>query len=586
MRRWRRLRAAVVLGRFAAVSALSLALWPAAGQTAGSACQVRLATLQGSYSGDCVAGLANGQGRAQGADRYEGGFRDGLPQGQGVYFFADGRRFEGEFDAGAVNGRARFFYVNGDRLEGQFRNNQLVGSGRMLRPSGETLVVEIRNGAIAVLASAAPAPVQPALAPVAPSASPAPSSAPAPEASAPPAPSSLTPPAAPPASADWAPRLDFDDLFPSFILASATRHPPGTASRSAGAADASATASRAGLLPRGDPLNRISDGARLFGEPEPPARATTATSRVAIAATNEGLLYMGDPWGLVGIRFANTRHGTRVTVRIEVDELAEPTTTEFVLREPGEHALYPRLRWKFDRLRQVAQPQPANVVWSVSVDGRPAGTRSAVARVRSIQDAPYFVISQRGHENLTWVFGSYVTEDAPWIDEVLRGAFAGRNIGAVGHQQGEAAVHAQVAAIYEHLRAQGFRYSSITTGSAKTERVASQIVRFPSDSVRTRQANCVDGTLLMASLLRKIDIEPLILLGPGHAMLGYYPTRNPKDGFVAVETTALERADFRDAVKEGGATYRKWQAEAANHPQFNTIPVKAVRAQGVMPIAR
>ncbi|MFZ8431498.1 hypothetical protein ACO1MU_14375, partial [Staphylococcus aureus] len=52
--------------------------------------------------------------------------------------------------------------------------------------------------------------------------------------------------------------------------------------------------------------------------------------------------------------------------------------------------------------------------------------------------------------------------------------------------------------------------------------VSSQHVRFIDDSVRVRQANCIDGTVLFASILRKIGIDPLIVLVPGHAFLGFY----------------------------------------------------------------
>jgi hypothetical protein len=104
---------------------------------------VRPPALYGPYAGDCVAGMANGRGRAKGVDSYEGDWRDGLPSGNGTYTFADGRRFEGEFAAGKANGRARLHYGNGDILEGSFKDGQLLGTGRLLRVSGEVLAVQL-----------------------------------------------------------------------------------------------------------------------------------------------------------------------------------------------------------------------------------------------------------------------------------------------------------------------------------------------------------------------------------------------------------------------------------------------------------
>ena len=43
-------------------------------------------------------------------------------------------------------------------------------------------------------------------------------------------------------------------------------------------------------------------------------------------------------------------------MRVTVDEIAEPTDAEFTLPEVGDYALYPRLRYRFDRLRNVTQP--------------------------------------------------------------------------------------------------------------------------------------------------------------------------------------------------------------------------------------
>jgi hypothetical protein len=556
---------------------LTVVLWLVAGVAwAQNWCIVRTPSLAGTYSGECSAGLAHGRGSAQGTDRYEGQFREGQPHGQGVYTFADGRRFEGEFSAGRVNGRARFTFANGEVLDGEFRDNLLAGVGRLYRAAGEILLVEWRGNALATVAvqqaAAAPAtalgtpgnPASPSGAGGTSWAGSSPAAATVPTSGGTSGGSGEVRPAA----GQWIPRLDFEDIFPAYVLAASTRKAPSEASRSVAAA-------------RGDPLATLGDGERLRGDPAPPV-----APRARYLAANTGATYLGDPWGLLGIRIMSPAAGTRVAVQIEVDGLSEPTTAEFVLPSTGDHALYPSMRWRFDRLRSQTQPTPTNVIWRVSVDGGPVQAINRVVQVRSVQDAPLAIVTPRGAENLTWVFAAFVTEDAPWIDEVIRSAFAGQRVGAVGYQVGEAEVMQQVAIVYQHLRSRGFRYSSITTNSSGNQRVWSQAVRFPSDSMRTVQANCVDGTVLMASILRRIGIEPIIVLGPGHAMLGFYPQQDPRQGFVVVETTALESADFDVAVRKGMGLYRKWAAEAADHPQFRRIPVRVARDAGVMPIAR
>ena len=178
-------------------------------------CSVRDPDLQGTYEGDCVGGTASGKGRATGKDQYEGGFRDGKTTGYGVYTRANGQRVEGEFLDGKVHGKAKIYYPNGDNLIGFFEAGKLSGTGKLTRKSGETTDVELRDGELTLTAGSSNVGRQPA-----------PSLA---------GKESVSP------DLKWTPRLDLDDLFPSYILANATRKEP------SGQIPAQA--------PRGDPLS-------------------------------------------------------------------------------------------------------------------------------------------------------------------------------------------------------------------------------------------------------------------------------------------------------------------------------------------
>jgi hypothetical protein len=75
------------------------------GQT--SECKVLMPQISGKYSGDCKKGLANGVGEAQGVDIYRGHFSKGLPNGKGVYTWADGSFYDGDWKYGLKNGDGR-----------------------------------------------------------------------------------------------------------------------------------------------------------------------------------------------------------------------------------------------------------------------------------------------------------------------------------------------------------------------------------------------------------------------------------------------------------------------------------------------
>jgi hypothetical protein len=91
--------------------------------------------------------------------------------------------------------------------------------------------------------------------------------------------------------------------------------------------------------------------------------------------------------------------------------------------------------------------------------------------------------------------------------------------------------------------------SSITTATGESPAVKSQYVRFPGDSIRTSQANCVDGSALFASVLRRIGIDPVLVVIPGHCFLAFYLDRDQRTA-AWLETTML-----------GSATLSQYPAE-------------------------
>jgi hypothetical protein len=104
-------------------------------------CRVLDPELQGSYSGGCVNGLAEGEGVARGTAEYRGGFRQGKKEGKGVKTWANGDRFEGEFRDDSRNGFGVYTWGRGrwqgERYEGGYSNDQRHGFGIYRRPTGD-----------------------------------------------------------------------------------------------------------------------------------------------------------------------------------------------------------------------------------------------------------------------------------------------------------------------------------------------------------------------------------------------------------------------------------------------------------------
>ncbi len=99
----------------------------------------------------------------------------------------------------------------------------------------------------------------------------------------------------------WQPLFDLDDLFPSYILSTATARAP-----------------------------------------NPPPN------------------YIGDPFGLVGAEVKTDSPSTKIRVRIELDQIADQTDFETTLPNPGTYRIYPKIRYRYQRLAMVRQPETVN----------------------------------------------------------------------------------------------------------------------------------------------------------------------------------------------------------------------------------
>jgi hypothetical protein len=68
-------------------------------------CKVLLSSILSKYEGPCKKGKAEGEGKAEGADNYVGLFKDGYPNGKGIYQWKNGDTYDGNWIKGKMEGR-------------------------------------------------------------------------------------------------------------------------------------------------------------------------------------------------------------------------------------------------------------------------------------------------------------------------------------------------------------------------------------------------------------------------------------------------------------------------------------------------
>jgi len=178
--------------------------------------------------------------------------------------------------------------------------------------------------------------------------------------------------------------------------------------------------------------------------------------------------------------------------------------------------------------------------------------------------------------------GAWVTPNAKAVDEFLTAAkkrapkatFAGP----------QTATLPQVEAIFNELKDRGVSY--VMDPEAASEMGFAQRTRLPSDVLASKNAQCLEGAILFATLMEAIGLEPIIVRIPGHAFAGWHSAKDglPDGTPLFVETTMVHSASYDDAVSYAKTEVEK-QNQSKNFAQgiSRFIEVKQLRAAGITP---
>jgi hypothetical protein len=105
-----------------------------------------------------------------------------------------------------------------------------------------------------------------------------------------------------------------------------------------------------------------------------------------------------------------------------------------------------------------------------------------------------------------------------------------------------------LSAIFNQLKAQGITYTSIAASFFDPS--SSQTIRWPRASLTDNTANCVDGSMLFASLVEAFQLEPVVTFVQGHAFMSVRQTPGNQNVW-PVETTMLGTSTFEEAMSKG-----------------------------------
>ena len=342
--------------------------------------------------------------------------------------------------------------------------------------------------------------------------------------------------------------------------------------------------------------------------------------------------HIGDLLGDFGVTVSlkgSSEEGIPIKVEIEGDRFIKKSSLDVVIPTNKEIEIFPRISYDYGALEHLVQPASDNVYFRLYYGSVKLIEKMEVVRFHSVNEVPLAEISRfdgksvREHSEL---FAAYVNEDDPVIDKILKEALAIGVADKIGFENSFAfsgyqikddegdsslSVYLQVLAVWSVFLQHNIKYSDITTTSTGNEKILTQYVRTLSESFGNSQANCVDGSVLFASVLRKIGIDTFLVVVPGHMFVGYYIDEN-NEYFNFLETTMLGKTDISKYTddnsflgklksKTGIGNTRATAArdsflaatEAANKEyedvdddDLTIINIAAARASGIMPIVR
>ncbi len=312
--------------------------------------------------------------------------------------------------------------------------------------------------------------------------------------------------------------------------------------------------------------------------------------------------HYGDPMATLGVLLRNVRKDDKITVEVTADAVIKPSKVSFTAKASEVLVTAaPKVKFDFEALAKVTQSRPINVTFKVTRNGQALDDIDEVFTLRQVNDCPFVVVSPTPKKNgkmppeehnLMFMFAAYANENHPQIDQILKEA---KDTGLcqqfLGYQASSKEVVQQVNAIWVALQRRRITYSSITD-TTPSRGVHVQHVRFLDESINMTQANCVDGSVLFASVLRKIGIRTALVLVPEHCYVAFYPQESsePDELPIGIETTMLgKKASLAEAVNAATITREdSLQKNAAKFAQedsgFMLVDLGEVREAGIMPI--
>lgn len=316
---------------------------------------------------------------------------------------------------------------------------------------------------------------------------------------------------------------------------------------------------------------------------------------ISTATLKEGMWddkeHLGDPWGTIGIAVRGTSEDCPVAVQVSGGGFVAPSIFTGRLPDPAKvYCIYPDLKYDYEKLLKVKQTVPESLTFRVTIDGKSYPEKTVRVQVRPVNECVSSFQDSSGNTNdVSFLYAAYVNENHPFINRILQEAAAsGRVDGLSGYQGEKDDVKNEIEAVWNTLKSHGLSYSSVTTTEDDEDPyIDTQYMRLLGESLHYAQANCADGSVLMASILRRMELNVSLVMTDDHMLIAVSLDRDGNDP-VFIETTAVSDSTLDEAIDAGNEVYEenkaRFESDKDEDREFKMIDIQSARSMGIMPI--
>lgn len=286
--------------------------------------------------------------------------------------------------------------------------------------------------------------------------------------------------------------------------------------------------------------------------------------------------------------------GAKIRITIEETPLNDETIIQFTSEDSEELEITPTIKWKYDYLKQISQNGTVTMTCILTIDDKEIDRINHVIKYNPVNECISAMYSEEDGEwiMLKEMFAMFVNEDYPEIDKILQEILAVDGSRQFFDYQGtfQNAID-QIYWVWEYFSNKGTRYSNVTNSSNEVDYIGSQYVRFIDQTLNNNQANCVDGSAMLASIYRKLGFNCYLVLVPGHCKLAIsIPDDEDEDYdyYLIIETTLMgSQMSPIDSWQNATELYNDDNiGDFIEENSAEFINIQEARANGIMPIAR